>query len=380
MPLSPKAKLGSELSVKGKTVPYSFWPVIKVLKKERLQSLLFALDPWAIIIRKIHAECPTSSKPEALACIEQSRDFFNAATSGTVVASKPLVLYYSYMNLVKAFCLTRNQQPTFDKAQHGLSEKFKGSYFKINSASLEAFKSPNSKNELQNFDEFMKALTGVGLPSKTVFKLSHLLPQVVPGHRLWAEAIGTTERFISVAKIEYCKNANNNQVWLRLFFFKEDLDRLYVKNKQLLKESGLDTDFQVVQWTGLIEGKVVVCLEQKNATAYNLFPSKQLQGLSDSLRKHLWTTVSTHKPYRRYYVYLCTANETPARLPQLLSIYAITYYLGSITRYRPHHFDKIASGNLGPRFQDFIEGQPLQFLYLMASEFAKQEVTKPAIL
>src|ERR671924_350294 len=61
-----------------------------------------------------------------------------------------------------------------------------------------------------------------------------------------------------------------------------------------------------------------------------------------------------------------------ALVPQLLSIYAITFYLGSITRYRPHHFDRMISGPYGPRIQDFVTGQPLQFLYLMASEFAKQ--------
>ena len=91
-------------------------------------------------------------------------------------------------------------------------------------------------------------------------------------------------------------------------------------------------------------------------------------------------TVSTVTPYRRYYVYLCPPAERPALLPQLLSIYAISYYLGSITRYRPHHFDLVSTGTLGPRIQDFITGQPLQFIYLMASEFSEQDVTKPAIL
>jgi hypothetical protein len=77
---------------------------------------------------------------------------------------------------------------------------------------------------------------------------------------------------------------------------------------------------------------------------------------------------------------LCPAAEQPARLSQILSTYAITYYLGSITRYRPHHYDAITKSTFGPRIQDFVTGQPLQFLYLMASEFARQDVTKPSIL
>ena len=91
-------------------------------------------------------------------------------------------------------------------------------------------------------------------------------------------------------------------------------------------------------------------------------------------------TVATVTPYRRYYVYLAPPAEHPFVLPQLLSIYALVYYFGSITRYRPHQYDAIASGPFGPWVQEFINGQPQQFLYLMASQFAEQDVTRPSIL
>lgn len=115
-----------------------------------------------------------------------------------------------------------------------------------------------------------------------------------------------------------------------------------------------------------------MCLEQINPMAYANHPTDQLHQLIAPVRQLLWTTVSTVTPF--------PPNERHAVLPQLLSIYALSYYLGSITRYRPHHFDTVSRGNLGPRIQDFITGQPLQFIYLMASEFCQQDVTKPAIL
>lgn len=74
------------------------------------------------------------------------------------------------------------------------------------------------------------------------------------------------------------------------------------------------------------------------------------------------------------------AGEAAQTLPQLLSIYALAYYLGSITRYRPHHLPTITDSVYGPRVQDFITGQPQQFLYLLASEFARREIAKPSIL
>jgi hypothetical protein len=73
-------------------------------------------------------------------------------------------------------------------------------------------------------------------------------------------------------------------------------------------------------------------------------------------------------------------GERAAVLPQLLSVYALMYYLGSITRYRPQHFDAILTSSYGSQIEEFIAGQPTQFIYLMASEFALREVTQPSIV
>ena len=88
----------------------------------------------------------------------------------------------------------------------------------------------------------------------------------------------------------------------------------------------------------------------------------------------------SQRPYRQYYLYPSPAAQHGQVLPQILSIYAITFYLGSIVRYRPHHFDEILKGDFGPFIETFLNDQPTQFLYLMASEFAQREVTRAAIV
>jgi hypothetical protein len=63
------------------------------------------------------------------------------------------------MNLAKALCLTKGLQPTFDKAQHGLSEQIAAGGVELDDAYLDAYQSPNPKDgKLQNFAELMKAL------------------------------------------------------------------------------------------------------------------------------------------------------------------------------------------------------------------------------
>ena len=124
-----------------------------------------------------------------------------------------------------------------------------------------------------------------------------------------------------------------------------------------------------------------ICLEQiKPHSCPNNYAADDLRHLVAIVRSNLWTTVSSIPPYRRYYIYLSPPAEVVHRLPQLLSMYAVMFYLGSITRYRPHHFQALLRGAFGPRVRDFVTGQPLQFLYLMASEIAGRDVAKPSIL
>ncbi|MBA4150853.1 MAG: hypothetical protein H0X66_22305 [Verrucomicrobia bacterium] len=381
MPTLPHPRPGDRLEVKGRQIPFSFWPTRPAGGHHALQSLLFAVDPWIVIRESITVTCGKAQKAEALACLEQARDFFVAATEAGVVAARPLVLYYSFMNLVKAFCLTRGTRATFDQAQHGLSEKKATGARELTGAYLEAFRTPNGKGEPNNFAEFMLALLGTNLPAPSMrYDLLNLLPQIVPGHRLWAQAAKKTERFIAIQEIQFRHDRTARQVWLEVYFVRDDLTRLGISHQRLASESLLNTTFREIQCDEIHNDRELICYEQITPYTYANYPADELQPLIQLLRQKIWLTVATVPPYRRHYVYLSPPAERAALLPQLLSIYAITYYLGSITRYRPHHFDAIAATRFGPRIQEFITSQPLQFVYLLASEFARQDVTRPSII
>lgn len=379
----PIARAGTPLCINKKLITYSFWPT-KVGPKGNasLQSLLFSLDPWAIIDQAIKVTCPTPAKAEALACLRQARDFYEGAVDIQRVSARPLAMYYCFMNLAKAFCLTRGTQTTFDKAQHGLSEMLKPAKRELTDAFLRAFASPNKKGDLQNFAEFKRALTGVPLAAQQDYDVPVLLPQILPGHRLWSYAANRKERFIAVYDIRTFIEKNTGELWLNLYFVSDDLSRIGVAIGTFLTESGLAPDFSQVACSEKDNvGRTLICFQQvAPMVCPNTKYANILQQLFYKIRPILWATVSTIPPYRRHYVYLCPNTERPQILPQLLSIYALAYYLGSITRYRPHHFPSITDSLFGPRIQDFITGQPQQFLYLLASEFAKRDIAKPSIL
>ncbi len=380
----PPARKGERLRVNNKLIPFSYWPTKLGPKgNASLQTLLFSLDPWAIIDQTIKATCPALAKPEALACIHQARDFYQGAVDAQRVSARPLALYYCFMNLVKALCLTRGTQTTFNKAQHGLSEMLRPPNNKeLNDAFLRAFPSPNARGELQNFSEFMKALSGTGLAAQQDFDIPVLLPQVLPGHRLWSSAANKKERFVAIDDIRTVLDKTTRELWLNLYFVSDDLSRIGVTAKAFLADSKLHPAFSQVSCSERdSSGRAIICFQQvAPVVCPNTKYANSLQQLFDLLRPLLWATVATVPPYRRHYAYLRPAGETLQTLPQLLSIYALAYYLGSITRYRPHHLPTITDSVYGPRVQDFITGQPQQFLYLLASEFARREIAKPSIL
>lgn len=375
-----QARKGERVKARQRVVDFSFWPTAHAHKNRyRVISTLFALDPWAIIEGSIGRKCPANSMDEARACLNQARDFFQAANQAGTLESRPLSLYYSYMNLVKAFCLTKGTQTTFDKAQHGLSERLRSPGKELIDAFLSAFTSPNQRGELQNFDEFLKALTGAPLTANFAYDLVKLLPQTVSGHRLWCSATGADERMFPIHDIQYWKSTDGKSIWLRVLFENENLTRHGMSRSRLLKDTGLHSDFRIVS-QDFSTDKVLTTLEMKNPLPITGYASDKIHELSRLIKDRVWSVVSTVPPYRKHYVYACPQNEQQHVIPQLLSIYAISYYLGSITRYRPHQLPKISKDIFGPLIQDFITGQPMQFLYLMASEFAEQDVAKPAIV
>lgn len=122
----------------------------------------------------------------------------------------------------------------------------------------------------------------------------------------------------------------------------------------------------------------VVRFQLKSPTSYTGRPSDVANSVVDGIRFFFWRSITLTPPFRKYYVYV--ADMSDHLLPQICSIYLIFFYLGAITRYRPQFFDELIAGDYGAFIQEFIENQPTQWLYMMASEFAEQEVTRAAVV
>jgi hypothetical protein len=377
MPRLPVAHVGNALQVRGRNLAFSYWPMYKTTRFG-LQSLIFSANPWAIISSSIQKSAPPASKAAAAAFVSQSEDFFRAATTAGVAAAKPVLLYYCFLNLVKAYLLHIGQCATLDNGRHGLSEQLRPGGAELTGAFLKGY--PTTARETNIFHEFLLSVRGTGLAAQTDFDLPHILPQIVAGHRLWCVASAKRERFIAIHRIEFVEHKPTKRLWARIFIYADDLSRLGITHQGLLTEARLTGSWREVKIPYPTEDRRLLCFEQINTVAYQQRPSDAVPGLVASLRKELWAVITSVPPYRRYYLYLAPAAEAASVLPQTVSLYALMYYLGSVTRYRPHHFDRIVADNYGAHILELITNQPTQFIYLLASDFAGQEVTRPAIV
>lgn len=381
MPRLPHPRPGRQVEIRDRPLAFSFWPMYKGERRFGLQTNVFATNAWAIIRGSVKARAPSAAAPEALAVVLQAEQFFRAATDAELWAAKPLLLYYAFMNLAKALVLTSGRVGSFDQATHGMSERLRAGNRELADAYLEAYPSPRKDGRRNLFADFAASLEGYGLPKATQYDVPFLLPQVVTGHRLWCDAAQKRERFVAIEQIEIMQDEGAKRLWLRLNIFADDLTRLGVNHAQLRREARMRAAWrEVTPEEDIISDRRILRFEQLQTVSYSGRPSDKIPALIEGVRRSIWATVTSVPPYRKYYLYLAPLAEHTQVRSQLVALYALIYYLGSVTRYRPQHFDDIIEGRFGEQIQEILTNQPNQFLYLIASEFAQRDVTRAAIV
>jgi len=186
------------------------------------------------------------------------------------------------------------------------------------------------------FQQLLQQLGGNPAVLTSPLRLGYLLPQILPGHRLWCYATRHRERFVSVESFELFHHPASKEVWLNLYLEKDNVDRLGIPEKRLLSWADLHSDFEIVS-RGLSDG--VMLVQQKTPDTYIADPAEALIRIVDRMRNTIWETVKISSPYRKPYLYCAPPAERSARMPQILSIYLLMFFLGSVTRYSPLYFD-----------------------------------------
>ena len=218
----------------------------------------------------------------------------------------------------------------------------------------------------------MRLLTG-RLPAFGKLEVRHLLPRILPAHRLWAYASRRREQFINV-EIVARHDETARQAWLTLALEKGELDYLGQSVTALIRSARLPGAWKQVKSPRVSH----VLIQQVTTTKYTHRPIDCVQKLFAAPRPVLWSAVTSVYPHRKYYLNV-DSGLGPRRLPQWASMYILFFYFSDLTRYRPLHFDRFLESKYGPQVESILDECPSQFLYLMASELLEREVAPAAL-
>ena len=195
--------------------------------KYHLQHRFFVNDPWELMAEAIaRAVSAGRMRDIAQSFRLQAEDYFRAATSGRERAVRPVLLYYAFLNLAKAYGLAKGKTALAGRVHHGIS-------CDSNPKNIPAsqIKFPRGSGT-QAFPELLALLDGNAALLGSNLRLGHLLPQILPGHRLWCYATAKSERFLTVERFEVLHTPASKQVWLNFYLNRPDLERLEIARRR----------------------------------------------------------------------------------------------------------------------------------------------------
>lgn len=340
--------------------------------------MVYAADPWSVMTDSVRKRCKSNDVSTAISFVQQAREYFLAAERASTIETKPVLYYYSFLNLTKAAGLADRRQGLVGFVHHGLSHPFSPNE-RLTGAILNTG-SYVRKGQTNVYGLLSELLTGNNQTQNPTLQVANLLPQSVIGHRLWCEATRAhrRERLISVADISLLEDPDRKEIWSRVEIASESLQRLGRSRSNVANESGLSPGWRPVSGGITLDGREVSRFEQINPLKYSHRAADEIVSLVEQLKPHLHRTILSSSPYRRYYLYLSPPGDT--RLHQLLVVYSLMFFLGSLTRYRPTYLIEVLNGDFGGFIREFLATQPLQFVYSIASELAQREVTRAEVV
>ena len=325
------------------------------------QTRIITADPWSFLNHVVAKQLPSSKEAVALAYIAQAKDFFEAAEQPRL-GSKPLLYYYSFLNLAKAALITKGV-PLPAKVQHGISDPKANvrSRLRMSGQKVNVNGCAHDRSEL--YPEFVKILGGTTAKS---YRVVDLLAQVPVIHRTFNQVSGEPPSLLPMKSIAVMRS--KGLVWCRIALDTADRDVAQVLPVVRGRAAFRRVFHQVSSATA---GQLWFETEPEVGHAVSIDPA--IGRLADTVRQAGASFILTRHGYRHY----LSALPPRIQLPDLAAILAVAFYFGSVVRYKPDVFAKIVDGGYAWVVHEFFAAAPNQFLYGLSSFLAGVDVIRP---
>lgn len=327
-------------------------------------------DVWAYFRHVAIHRLNKQQENQACAFIEQAYDFFETAENPRV-SSRPLLYYYSFLNLAKvALLIHRVNLPPAPK--HGISDPRENVKERLQLPGQSVRFEMCAHDNSEVFPEFVKILGGE-ITSQRKEKIVALLRQIPGVHRTFCMVTGEEPSFLPVKEFQLLRA--RGKVFVRMILNKTDAD-VWATLDGMRKRQTFKNTFEEVQVPQRISDQELWFETEAEGgvrPTTKALTDKAIRLLAERLGKLGVWSILTGVGYRYY---LSTIRPIE-KLPPLASVYAVMFYFGSITRYKPYDFDRIVSRKFSWLVNEFLRTQPTQFLYGLAGHVAGVDAVRP---
>jgi hypothetical protein len=310
------------------------------------EKKLIISDIWAFLDYVIKKH--NSNKWYLLSLLEQARNFYSAA-EGVPLRSKPLLYYYSFLNLAKIILNLEYGYGNAAEYIHGLSERNNTS-FQTSTITLQTI-SPAPRIKVAS--ELLRLFNGITITANTTINLKSFLKHCVGIHRAYSEIYKQPEIFYKLEDIQYYRNGRMIGIKAKVRCKHNEVAALTAQGYNINTVDGIFY---------LSEELLTTRYNPAREDYYNLSRQYLNHGIWYYIGSKGYTTYISSEPHHRY-------------SPEIV-IYNTIFYLGSITRYRPDLFDEIFDATEQWLMSEFLTTQPKQFLYLATAKLLGQNVLK----
>jgi hypothetical protein len=320
-------------------------------------------DPWSFLRHLSATKLPRGKEGRALAYLDQARDFFEAAGNPRL-GSKPLLYYYAFLNLAKVALVIRGV-PLPQKIQHGISDPRANSKQQIRFSGQSVQWVGRAQDHSQLFPELLAMLHGQAIPAGQR-SIKSLLRQIPTIHRTFSLVTEESNAFLPIRDISV--RHSGGEIWARV-----TIRRAGAETGNNLDRVSRRQAFHRLLTRVRSDDAAEVWFETQPVKGAKRGIDNGIRDLSKQLEPLGLTTILTGQGYRLYLTDIAPSQ----RLPQLAAVYAVMFYLGSITRYRPHDFERIVHGGESWIVGEFFSTQPNQVLHILCSFLAGRAVHRP---
>jgi hypothetical protein len=298
--------------------------------------------------------------------IQQATEFYEAAHAAKPNTA-PLIYYYSFLNLAKAYCELKSPKlhQRSESYSHGLSWKPNPKYL-VNLEKDEILISTRGVWHLL-WEAFVGLPCSVANPTR--LRIKDLFSYCLGVGIEYERTFGGPQKLIDLEKPDTLYDDSTNEAWIRFSVHREELKIHRITAPKLLLEiqtsrSGYtevraaDRDYRTFQSTIPVKiGPKDIILEavRDDVAAFNAF-------------------VIMGREHRLEYS-IPIQSLLPIRVPQIIVLYTILFWLGSVVRYDPHSLSDLMDSEYWILIDGFMSQSRLWLLELFEWALYQAETT-----